>query len=310
MRARWLVALLPAILFVECGESIEGGDVDATSADADAYEVDVPVETRGDSGIDATDADTMLHADSDSGAAPDARDSYDPTCHYDCFGRIECSDGGVTVWANAPIPCWEWKGSCPIAETFPCVKGCRTDDAAVPFGSDPHEACEEGRPKKVGDPCAAPSDCLPTPAIVTGPDTVENTYLACDADAGTCVAIDPPVVVDWLALCGAIDLSTVPTGAYGFVDAPDCSGGYCLIAPDTTASPWCTAEGCTIACAYDWDCPPDSVCETSLHDWAPGDAAIPTGVCKPGPHGLIGLALACPPAVDAGDAADAGDSSD
>jgi hypothetical protein len=322
------IACTAALALVACGGDdvdVEGSQaddsaLDATTSDAtlsDAKLSDGTRETEGgdspDERVDVTtlDAETMggdgdatVIAETDADARPDLAvgfDVADPTCHYDCFGEIRCAAGVVTVFGRAAIPCWRWTGSCPVFSTLTCVKGCRTDDASVPYFTDPHEACEEGRPKVVGDRCVTVDDCLPTPALPTSTTTVENTYLRCDADAGTCVAADPPVVTDWLGPC-SVDLAGVTTGAYGYVDAPSCTGGYCLISP----SSGCVAEGCTKSCEHDWECPPGSVCEYGLSNVKPLDAGFVRGLCKPGPHRAIGIGLTCPVDGDAGDAGDAG----
>jgi hypothetical protein len=223
-------------------------------------------------------------------AKTDPGPDVDPNCHYDCFGYHECKDGVVTTFAHIPVPCAFWTGSCPIDGSFECVKGCRIDGVTqVDYFDDPSTLCQESAPKHAGDPCIEPADCLPTPAEVVDGKVI-NTYLACYGVAGTCVAVEPPSVPDWLAPCGT-DLSGLPSGAYGYVTAPACSGGVCLIAPDEAG---CFAQGCTKHCEHDWDCPPGSVCEDGLKDWLPPATSWVVLVCKPGPHNLIGVDLACP----------------
>ncbi|MFI5299383.1 MAG: hypothetical protein ACHREM_14915 [Polyangiales bacterium] len=160
---------------------------------------------------------------------------------------------------------------------------------------DPHLACAADAPKHAGDPCASATGCAPTPAAVTDASIVVNTYLTCDADAGVCVSVAPPVVPDFLGPCH-VDLTGVEAGAYGYVGAPSCSGRLCLIAP-SVGTPSCVAQGCTSPCAVDSDCPQGAICDRTLVDWLPGGggglSSGDVGVCKPGPPGAIGIGLAC-----------------
>lgn len=248
--------------------------------------------TAGAEGSPGADADARLDVDDGAGGdgEVDVAEVWDPSCHYDCFGYHECKDGVVTTYDHVPVPCEYWKGGCPIRDSFQCEKGCRVDGVnRLDFFEDPRRLCQEGAPKHAGDPCAGPADCLPTPAEVVDGEVV-NTYLTCDEDGGKCVVVDPPAVLDWLAPCRA-DLSGLPPGAYGYVTAPACSAGVCLIAPGENG---CVTQGCTKRCQGDHECPPGAVCQDGLKDWA--DAVRPWGgtVCKPGPPDLIGVDLVCP----------------
>jgi len=214
----------------------------------------------------------------------------DPYCHYDCFGHHQCVDGVVTTYEHAPVPCEYWTGACPVQGSIECEQGCRADGVDwLEYFEDPTRLCQEGAPKREGDPCTEPADCLPTPAeVVDG--QVLNTYLACDALAGMCVGVDPPVVQDWLGPCH-VDLSGLPVGAYGYVSTHGCVEGVCLISPQDNG---CFAQGCTRRCQHDGDCPSGSVCQDGLRDWLSSGGAWGDNVCKPGPPNQIGIGLSCP----------------
>lgn len=161
----------------------------------------------------------------DSGE-PDA----DPYCHYDCFGYNECSDGVVTTWDHAPVPCEHWEGECPHSESYTCERGCRADgvSATGPF-EPPSSMCEEARPKQAGDPCEQETDCDPQVAEydpATG--TVTNVYLRCDLDLHMCVEREPTVIEDYLAPCGLVAPLDGPGYSYGFREVDVCSGGLCV----------------------------------------------------------------------------------
>jgi hypothetical protein len=150
--------------------------------------------------------------------------------------------------------------------------------------------CEEWRPKQVGDPCDDPTDCEPQVATVDDADNVINVYLRCNIETNSCVAQDPPVVEDYLAQCG-VEAPFGDAGGYeyGFVRTDACSSGVCLIVEWET----CVAQGCTIRCNSDADCPMGSVCE-NFRDWTLGGPGAGGDVCKPGPPGLVGVDLSCP----------------
>lgn len=213
---------------------------------------------------------------------PGGDDDPDPDpdyCHYDCFGYHECRDGVVTTWDHTPVPCDYWEGECPHYESYECVEGCRidTDQIADPW-LDPAAMCEENRPKQVGDLCADESDCRPEVATWDQTGAVTNVYLTCDIAAGICVERPAPVVPDWLAACGHVADPFPDSFAYGYVETDACTGGVCLYLERED----CVAQGCSIRCESDGDCPMGAVCEPG---W---------GVCKPGPPNLIGVSLACP----------------
>lgn len=232
-------------------------------------------------------ADVEPQPTGDAGAEVDASPSRPDDCHHDCFGHLECRDGKVTVWAHMPVPCSYWTGSCPIREVYTCKKGCRADgDAGVGYWSEARSACEENRTRSVGDPCSRAADCLPTPAKSTSPTTVENVYLTCDLGTHRCVAAAAPVVADYLDPCHA-DFTGVPN-VVGYVAAPACSGGVCLVAPASTG---CRGEGCSLPCTGDHECPMGSTCDSDLPNLTPGAPKV--SVCKVGPPGLHGIGLAC-----------------
>ena len=265
---------------------------------AGGEEADVP----NDEVLDDGGADLRDDAARDDGDASDDRgrdvnddgeaESYDPNCHYDCFGFSECHDGIVTTWAHTPVPCAYWTGECPHYTGYTCERGCRIDvDHIYDPWIDPREMCEEWRPKEVGDPCDDPTDCEPQVAAVDESGNVINVYLDCDLETGTCVARDPPIVEDYLAQCGiAAPFGDSDGWEYGFVRTDACSGGVCLICERET----CVLQGCSIRCDSDDDCPMGSVCWTDAYDWTPSGPGSDRTVCKPGRPYLIGVDLNCP----------------
>lgn len=220
----------------------------------------------------------------DSGTDAGFDSAGDPSCHYDCGGAAWCVGGVVRRSGREPIPCWEWTGACPSFDEHTCEEGCRTDLTYVVYGDDPAGLCEESRPR--GEPCESHDDCIPRPARVDEDGNVINTYLRCAG--GTCVDDDPPVVAGWLDDCYA-DLSALDPDAWGVVSETTCAAGVCLVAHDTACAGG-FAQGCTITCTGDHECPPGSVCEM-LTDLTTG--ATPR-VCKPGPPGMLGIGLTCP----------------
>ncbi len=240
----------------------------------------------------AYDASSSPEVRSDGGTT---NPSGETPCHHDCFGDVRCDAGVLTRSGRGPIPCEYWKGSCPIIGTYACARGCRIDGVMPGTGEKLQLGCEEFRSKKLGDPCSTNEDCLPTPAVVTSPTTVENTYLRCVTSAGKCGAADPPVVPDYLGPC-LLDLKSIPKTAVGYLDAPSCSGKLCLIAPNSDFT--CLREGCTKSCDGDHQCPPGSVC-VELEDVRPGDFGV-YSLCKPGPPDVMGIGLLCRSAGDAG----------
>ena len=201
----------------------------------------------------------------------------DPYCHWDCFGFHECADGIVTSWEHTPVPCEYWEGECPHAVTYQCVEGCRIDTDRIDDPSlVPAAMCEENRPKQIGDVCVDETDCRPEVATWNELGEVTNVYLRCDGDTGRCVAREPPVISDWLAQCGLVPDEYPESYAYGVAEAALCDSGLCLFVERND----CVAQGCTIACTSDGECPPGAVC-----DWE---------VCKPGPPNSIGIDISCP----------------
>jgi hypothetical protein len=215
-----------------------------------------------------------------------AAGGFPPGCHYDCFGRTTCVDGVVTWWANTPIDCRHWTGSCPSSVVATCRKGCAAAviHSSVPMAC-PLVICRENTAKVAGDPCQADDDCRPIPAG-SATDTPANIYLRCDVAAGRCVAASPPVVADWMAACTPSLLTSFmgqTTGVQWF-DDPRCSSGACVAAGTQT----CVRQGCTTRCRSDDECPMGSRCINSCD---PFDVER-RGVCVP-----PSAALPCLPAA-------------
>ena len=201
-------------------------------------------------------------SDGDGGTVPDASiDGWFEGCHYDCFGYGECSDGVVTTWEHAPVPCEEWTGECPHGVAYECERGCRTVvDSIGPVGL-ASDMCEENRPKHVGDPCTEETHCRPAVATVTGDGSVTNVDLTCDLDAGECVERDPPTIADLYQGCGMV-APIPPMGTYstGVAETDACSGGVCAYAEEYPAES-CIWQTCTARCTSDGEYPPGTICD-------------------------------------------------
>lgn len=221
--------------------------------------------------------------------------SGDPTCHYDCFGAVECHDGEVVSFDHVPVACADWTGQCPRHVAGRCLQGCAAERMA---GLQcPMEICRENHPKRAGDPCRSMADCQPTPAIVRSDLTVENVYLTCDAAAGRCVKAAPASVADWLAPCSPQVIATLTPerragGTFGgALTDPGCSEKVCAYVSRSNEA--CVRQGCSRLCQRDDQCPPGATC--SKEQSACADMSIPEdGYCKPGPRRAIAVDLKCP----------------
>lgn len=217
-----------------------------------------------DASVDSGLVDAALDAARDVGP-PDvgpqdvgAPDTYDPFCHWDCFGGLECEDGVVYEHEAAPVPCDEWTGRCPRYAVGTCPDGC--GDRRPSGSADWERYCEGMEERLAGDPCASDDDCHP-PA----PSGAMRRYLACDVDAGACVAIDPPTHP--VVACGDVDLDALSTpegSAYGVVRDESCAGGWCRFVAQE--APACDPQACAMPCEDDWDCPPSHFCRAQ-RDW-------------------------------------------
>lgn len=202
-------------------------------------------------------------------------EQYDPGGHIDCGGWNECEDGVVTHYVSAPVPCWEWTGSCPhIDDAYVCEKGCSADGF---FGhGEAKYACEEWRPKLEGDPCQSRRDCLPAEVGV---------YLDCDTESEACVSTQAPTLDDLWAHCAvtAEDLRPTPDGyAFGTVPAGACSGGWCVFGERET----CINQGCSKQCEWHQDCPEGTRCDLR-RDWSPDlSEDVRVNVCVPDTVGI------------------------
>ncbi len=213
-------------------------------------------------------------------AGTQGRGGSPSSCHYDCFGRTTCLDGVVTSWANTPVSCSAWTGSCPHYVVETCRKGCSASEISTSTLC-PLAICKENVPKVAGDPCETDDECRPSRARTTGTTTPENVYLRCDVAAGICVSADPPVLADWLAGCtpGLLtSLGGVNTGLVRISD-PQCSSGLCMAAGETT----CVRNGCTMACRSDDECPTGAICTGASCDPFAVDR---TGFCAVSPQTL------------------------
>lgn len=182
--------------------------------------------------------------------------------------RILCSRGKVFVEQASGRRCGD--PGCSVSFEHTCKKGCRVDCHPPLFYGQylPRDACEENRPKQVGDPCKTQEDCLPLTSTFNPADrTVHNTYLRCDPAVGLCLETSPKTPPsDYLQPCGpALPSSLV--GAFGYVTSPGCKSEFCLVVGHLYSR--CIYQACTLPCEGDHDCPQGSVC-TSIRNHSPG----------------------------------------
>ncbi len=227
----------------------------------------------------------------DGGTEPyaDAPPDAVPSCHWDCFGVTFCVDGEVRRNFHAPVPCRYWTGVCPFEVLGTCPTTCADLPPADSFGGGDWVLwCEGSEERRAGDPCGTDEDCQP-PAPTSG----QRNYLTCDTGTGVCVTAPPPMAPDAGEGCGvSFDaLSSSEGDAYGVVEAPACSSGYCLFVAH--AAPACDLDGCATVCEDDWDCPPELSC-LERFDWtgrSVGDGGgPPVRVCT---SNLVDTGLSC-----------------
>ena len=189
-----------------------------------------------------------------SRASGDGGSTMSVTCYIDCFSQPFC-EGGVIydLGIGHTAPC---DASCPQRVIGSCPNGCGS--RLLAFQTCRQELCKENAPKYVGDRCATDQDCRPT-VVVRSFTTIENTYLACDPVALTCVSRQPPAAVaDWLAPCTPELVASHPVSAQQteqWFDDPKCSSGTCVVAFSE-----CARQGCSQPCRTDDECPPGSAC--------------------------------------------------
>ncbi|MFO0711668.1 MAG: hypothetical protein U0353_17580 [Sandaracinus sp.] len=263
---RWAsLVVVIAVLCVSCEE-----DDDASDASVDAGSVDVgePIDTG-----------PMVSIDT----GPAGPDTFDPSCHWDCFFDVRCIDGVVWEQIHAPVPCSAWTGMCPRRELGRCTQGCSDRVPTVTFLREANWPlwCEETEASRPGDPCASDADCQPPEGVEPG----GRNYLACDAGSSMCVSIDPPVAPTEGCMA-SFDLLYSPAvgSAYGVVEDDSCASGLCRFSARGAAGD-CDRHACALACVDDWDCPRDYRCE-DMPDWtgrAVGDGARGSArVCEGG----------------------------
>ena len=218
-------------------------------------------------------------------------DTYDPNCHWDCFGETTCVDGVVVEYSSTPVPCDRWSGSCKSTFILQCQEGCR--DGIFHFESNlsagqEHLFCKENTPT-IGSPCTEDIECF----LVENRDTMIPpviNHLRCDTANGQCASILPTPSADYLQPCGLPETQTTES----FVEAPACEGGVCIVHYDDDASlSACerSLQGCTQLCLSDLECPLGSLCVSAGQ--LAGDER---SVCKPGAlsqRSNLGLANAC-----------------
>jgi hypothetical protein len=236
---------------------------------------------RGDAAAESTGTPDLAGSD---------RDLDDPTCHWDCFGRVECVDGVVTRWNLVAVPCRFWTGSCPSMVTT-CSSGCAVSWMPHDWMC-PAVACRENEPKAAGDSCSSDRDCLPTPAIAdVSSGAVTNVYLRCDIAQGRCVTTGPPALADWLAPCTpGVGGPAGGTGSWAAIPDSGCSGNLCLVHDDSAVG--CKKNACTKSCRLDSECPPGAVCQREGLICETVDATH-SGYCKPGARNVTPTLPSC-----------------
>lgn len=232
-------------------------DDDVSTPDADrVQDVGTPRDDertpRGDEGTPRDDEETP----------PD--DEWDENCHWDCFADFRCDDGRVFETPHGPLPCDDateenlryCREGAFVGE---CAEGCAT---VTGYGFDPFAdhwtiACEEGRPRVVGDSCEIDADCQPEfRSRYTAAGEAQN--LRCDEESKTCRDERYP---DFGSPCGLSELEQSSDRTTFFADAPDCDEGHCHV---HFLSEEQTFQRCTLPCEGSGDCPAGSLCADML----------------------------------------------
>lgn len=248
---RWAsLAFVAAVICVACDEDDDPSDASLDAFGADAGAVDVG---HVDPSIDT--------------GPPGAPDTFDPSCHWDCFFGVTCTDGVVWEQIHAPVPCSAWTGMCPRRQLGRCTEGCSDRVPIVTFlrEADWTLWCEETEASRPGDPCSTDDDCQPPEGYEPG----GRSYLACDAASSTCVSIDPPVEPD--GRCAA-SFDGIDTATYGTLEDSSCSSGWCQFSGHT-------CHACVLPCTDHWDCPPSQRCEEHA-DFTDRSAITRRGICR------------------------------
>lgn len=211
----------------------------------------------------------------------------DAMCRCEFFGRsFQCVEGEVQALQlfEYEIPCiraeceTEWVGV--VACSSGCLyEGLHVEDAHWHWitWEDATFLCAGARSAEVGDYCIGNGDCMPQQADITSDGTVINRYLACDRDQ--CMERSPAAILGFLDDCGA--LPPLPVGAVGYLADSEC--GFCLVVDDPANG--CVRRGCTAHCMGDHECPPGSICDSTLVNVQPDAGSAHVPVCKPGPPG-------------------------
>jgi len=232
-------------------------------------------------------SDTGLGYDSRDGATSDAVDPLSdafpsgeclPGCHWDCFpgGGTVCKAGIVYQYGGGgSVPCcnfadpWPYPGpECTSGSSYTCLTSTCHDVTKLPYyqclarthgyvedigsvSTIPHLLklyCDADPLRHKGDPCTTDADCRPA---VAGP-------LKCNPAAGECAPATPaPMPPDFGDSCGldVTDLYQKP-GTDWLTVGKTCK--LCHVVYDFAGQ--CLKQGCSIACQYDEDCPPGTVC--------------------------------------------------
>lgn len=238
-------------------------------------------------GTDLATVDSAPYLDLDAQVKLDA---CLPGCHWDCFTTVKrCYLGKVWSFQRGPVPCCQYSDPWPHGPGPGCTSGnalytckdakCQDMDTRYdhcinpkspnsPTASVKDDAhlfklfCPaEARLSKVGDGCTTDADCRPMHASVKG-------RLTCDTAAGKCKEVARPASPSNLGkTCGikATSTSQYMTSDTGFVDPK--TGAVCHMIWDKTNK--CLAQGVTLACKYDEDCPTGMACVCVLGNMNP-----------------------------------------
>ena len=214
------------------------------------------------------------------GAPPDTDDRV-----CECFQERGCENGNGLSTPSTEVPCDQWTTAfCTDHWSYPCMNGCAIESvglgADLGNGVDPAVFCAEAPTAQVGDSCGV--GCLPTRATADATGKVSQLYLACDQATQRCAAALAPTVSRWMAPCPLTAAAWGAPGVNGRAGASQDAGAFCLLAWD--ASTATVANGLTITCLGDWDCPAGAMCDDHVARLQQTDDQV-QAVCRPGPRG-------------------------
>ncbi len=75
------------------------------------------------------------------GCSDDGSDGLADSCHVDCFPGLSCTDGVVTKWLGAVLPCENERQACPGEDVYTCPNGCDLPAEFVGADQEPSTLC-------------------------------------------------------------------------------------------------------------------------------------------------------------------------